>query len=143
MFPPDEGVRNWMRERAEELARMIAGRQCLPHTETVCVNGCQASLSVVSRAFVRSLDLPQDMTQRLESITPCEKDIVAVLLKGGRPLPGAAIGDLLESSGQLYGSSTVKHALARLVQLGILANSRRPPKGYDLTPEVRIKVHAP
>lgn len=71
-------------------------------------------------------------------LSPCEAGIVEVLARQRRRVTTSAVVDLLEDAGMAYGWSTVKRALARLVGLGVLHNTRgmdnRGVRGYRIAP---------
>ncbi len=63
--------------------------------------------------------------------TPCERDILLVVLAGGR-LTTAGVIAALDVAGMLHGDSTVKLALSVLVRAGLLTASRHAPCGYAI-----------
>jgi predicted transcriptional regulator len=67
-----------------------------------------------------------------DKLTDCERDCLSVVEESGTVITTAAILEVLEQRNLLWGESTVRHALARLVHLGLLQSSRRAPRGYRM-----------
>src|SRR5262249_33434279 len=80
-------------------------------------------------------ELPGDLTS-------CERDLIRLLARQSQRLTVQAIlseMDRLAYQGQvdLYGESTIRRALSRLVHKEILTNSRRSPAGYAVAKRYR------
>lgn len=67
--------------------------------------------------------------------TPCERDIFAILETATQRLTAPRILDEFERRGILHGESTLTHALAILVKEGVLASSKKAPRGYYIPVE--------
>jgi hypothetical protein len=67
-----------------------------------------------------------------ERLTPCERDVVAVLQKAVRRLTEPEVAGELDRHGLRYADVTIRRALARLVRLGYAESSKRAPRGYLL-----------
>lgn len=63
-------------------------------------------------------------------LSPCEADMLDIVEASVVPITRPRIFDELARRGILHGESTVAHALADLVKMGLLINQRKPPRGY-------------
>jgi hypothetical protein len=68
--------------------------------------------------------------ERPRPLTPCEQDILAVLAECTTRWATTRVLSELDRRGMIHGETTVKLALARLVKLGLIRNSRKAPRGY-------------
>lgn len=73
----------------------------------------------------------------LPPLTDCERDVVRLVAAAWYRWPTSKVLSELERHGLIHGESTVKRALARLVQLQILGNSKTAPRGYWLQERFR------
>jgi Fe2+ or Zn2+ uptake regulation protein len=66
-------------------------------------------------------------------LTESARDCLALLSQAREPLSAARVRRDLERHGVgIYGIATVKRALIKLLQLGLVGNSRKSPRGYYL-----------
>jgi hypothetical protein len=66
-------------------------------------------------------------------LTDCEQACLGLLAQLSEPIPGLRACAELERRGLgIYGEATVKRALARLKNLGLIANARTKRRGYYL-----------
>lgn len=70
-------------------------------------------------------------------LTPCQQDILSVLSTDTR-LTTSQVLKGLAKRGLLHGESTVKAALAKLVDQGTICNSKRAPRGYHLPSQLQL-----
>lgn len=65
-------------------------------------------------------------------LTPCERDVIAVLQRATRRLTEPEVAGELARYGLRYASVTIRRALAHLVHLGYCDSCKRAPRGYLL-----------
>src|SRR5262245_4923915 len=127
-----ERVRALIRAKLHEVAALVALAEGLenPLRETVT----DGELAVTLCAVRSAVSKPCTDGRNLTDLPPCERDAYLVLLNSPRPLTKARIKAALEARGQIYGDSTLEHALPRLVHRRWVRNSKQSPKGYSVIP---------
>jgi hypothetical protein len=68
----------------------------------------------------------------VDDLTPCARDLLAILSTATRRLTGDMLLREMDRRGQIYGARTAQRALADLVRRGIIEAHRRAPRGYCL-----------
>lgn len=74
---------------------------------------------------------PSNFSEDLNSLSPCEADIVNLLRGYSEVLSGADIIKKLEENSMVHGDSTVRHALAKLTNSKVLTTGQNG-RGYIL-----------
>ncbi len=83
---------------------------------------------------------PRDL---LPELTLCDRDCLGLLAQAQQPLSAARVRRQLEVQNvAIWAEITVKRSLAKLHRLGLLANSRKSPRGYWLLGNFPLFRHA-
>jgi hypothetical protein len=85
---------------------------------------------------------PTPAESTVPGLTDCDRDCLAYLAAACEPLSAARVRRELEKKRiAIHAEITVKQSLARLKHLGLLANSRKAPRGYYLPENLPLFRH--
>jgi hypothetical protein len=122
---PIDRVRSLVAGHGHALMADLLKSNAAPRAEAASLN--ESGWSVLVLAF------PCRPAEGTPGLTQCDRDVITLLGQAPEPLPASRIRKDLEQVGiGVYGIATVKRSLARLLRLGIVANSKRTPRGYYL-----------
>jgi hypothetical protein len=86
--------------------------------------------------------VPTPAGEDVPGLTECDRDCLAYLAAACEPLSAARVRRELEKKGiAIHAEITVKRSLARLKRLGLVANSRKTPRGYYLPENLPLFRH--
>ncbi len=89
------------------------------------------------------LAMPTAPRNLLLELTLCDRDCLGLLAQAQQPLSAARVRRQLEVQNiAIWAEITVKRSLAKLRRLGLLANSRKSPRGYWLLGNFPLFLHA-
>jgi hypothetical protein len=116
-------VRSFLEQHVHQVAAGLAALPPLHTTLTVKSDGA---------AYVVSVTAIPGGVRAAAKLTPCERDALAVLTKATKRITGREILKAMDNIGVRWSEVTLWRALAHLVKLGYIDNSKTTPQGYRL-----------
>jgi hypothetical protein len=118
-------VRSLVSAYANECLEDLSRAGCVPRADAAVKAG--GGWTVLLVAF------PTPAGDGVPGLTECDRHCLAYLAAACEPLSAARVCKELERKNiAIHAEITVKRSLARLKRLGLVANSRKAPRGYYL-----------
>jgi hypothetical protein len=127
-------VRSLVVGHAQSCLADLAGTGAVPRAD--------AAVRAAGGWTVLVVVFPTLPAEGVPGLTECDRDCLGILAQAREPLPAARVRrDLEKRRVGIYAEITVKRSLIRLKQRGLVANSRRSPRGYYLPENLPLFRH--